>query len=112
MVLLSDELIEWLQQNMRPKGSIGDASSDERAQRKGLGQCAGGERTGPTAAREGNARRMETGKEAGPLGQKPRQWGGQEIAAAVTSTTTRKGTQLRVYRVVPLLAVVVESEGH
>ncbi|WP_169194958.1 hypothetical protein [Devosia sp. MC1541] len=68
-----------------------DASSGKRAQRKGLGQCeGGGERTGPTAARGGNASRMDR----------------------LNVTTTRKGTHLRIYRLVPLLAIVFESEGH
>lgn len=97
MVEISDELRSKLIL-LFPKLEAGanglgksDASSGKRAQRKGLGQCeGGGKRTGPTAARGGNASRM----------------------GIAVVTTTRKGTHLRVYRVVPLLAVVVESEDH
>jgi hypothetical protein len=114
MTDITDELREWVMRNIAnspaPTGSNAktDASSGNALSKKGGGRAlgGGGEKRARATAQQGEEETCEPmgkGKAAEP---KPRQLVGMEV------TTSNKGTLFRVYRVAPLLAVVVEDEGH
>ena len=112
MTDITDELKEWVMRNIAPcpvptgQGTKTDASSGNALSGKGGGRDKGGSQRARATDRRGGgaASDLGKGKEAGPLGQKPRQLVGRE------ATTSNKGTRFRVYRVAPLLAVVVDGE--
>lgn len=116
---ISDELAEMLvsafgldRDRNLPK-PIQDASSGNALSKKGGGRALeGGAKRARVTAQQGEEARAPMGK--GKMrGTKAPPVGGQGDGARSPGvvTTTRKGINLRIYRVVPLLAVVVESEG-
>lgn len=98
---------------------IQDASSGNALSKKGGGRAlgGGGKRARATAqqgeeACEPMGKGKMRGTKAPPVGGREGTSGGTLSPVAVSVTTTRKDTRYRIYRVVPLLAVVVEDEGH
>jgi hypothetical protein len=116
MTDITDELKAWVMRNIAsapgPTGSNAktDASSGNALNGKGGGRARGGEQRARATAQQGEeaCEPMGKGKKAGA---NPRQLEGQEGRPSVVreATTTSKGTRYRIYRVVPLLAVVVSE---
>ena len=120
MTDITDELKAWVMRNIAnnpaPTGSIAntDASSGNALSEKGGGRAlgGGGKRARATAQQgeEEPLAPMGKRKAGGPKPSQVAQGGGTKLSPGVV-TTTRKGINLRLYRVVPLLAVVVDGEG-
>jgi len=110
MTDITDELREWVMRNIAnnpaPTGSIAntDASSGNALSGKGGGRAGqGGNKRARATDRRGGGAASDLGKKKAAE-PKPRQLVGRE------ATTSQKGTRFRIYRVNPLLAVVVDDE--
>jgi len=95
---------------------IQDASSGNALSKKGGGHAlgGGGKRARATAqqgeeACEPMGKGKMRGTKAPPVGGREGTSGGTLSPVAVSVTTTRKDTRYRIYRTVPLLAVVVDE---
>lgn len=111
MTDITDELREWVMRNIAnnpaPTGSIAntDASSGNALSKKGGGRALeGGAKRARATAQQGEEETCEPMGKKKAAEPKPRQLVGREV------TTSNKGTRFRVYRVAPLLAVVVDGE--